>query len=141
MKGLMFPKTVKKAHKRKKLPSLKGLKAKADAVFSLFIRRRDKNKCVLCNLTHRDVNIQCGHLIKRGKMSTRYDEINCHALCSGCNYKDNFEPQHYIIWFIHNYGSKPYEDLVDKSKKLVRANREFFLDIIKKYGRMVEPKT
>jgi len=120
-----------KKKKRAKLPSIKSLKAKADRLFSLYIRKRDKNKCVLCN-SHKD--IQCGHLIKRGKMATRYDEINCHALCSSCNYKDNFEHDHYVLWFLKSYGALPYQDLVDRSKLLVKANREFFNNIIDKYS-------
>lgn len=122
----------KKKSMRKRLPSVKSLKRKADSFFSKFIIARDK-KCVLCSATTELTN---GHLIKRGKMSTRYDEINCHALCSGCNYKDNFEPQHYSEWFIKKYGVEEYFELVDTSKEIKQFKRQDFLDIIKKYGKI-----
>ena len=116
---------------KKRLPSISSLKKKADAVFSIFIRNRDGNKCVLCNSTDR---VQCGHLIKRGKMATRYDEVNCHCLCSICNFKDQYEPQHYTRWFVKNYGALMYEDLVDRSKGIKQMKRIDYEGIIKKYG-------
>jgi len=131
-------KKVKFKASKKKLPSIKSLKTKADKVFSLFIRNRDGNKCVLCGSTK---NVQNGHLIKRGKMSVRYNTWNCHALCSQCNYRDNFEPWHYVNWFLSFYdnqgigkhGQGNYEFLINKSKQLVKANREFFEEVIEKY--------
>ncbi len=126
-------KKVKKT-KRKKLPSIKSLKRKADKLFSLFIRNRDK----VCFLKSKDCKgaIQCGHLIKRSKMATRYDELNCHALCEYHNYLDNFEHDLYVARFIEKYGSEAYLRLVKKSRRLVKANRLFFEKIIKKYERL-----
>ena len=126
----VHPLGAKKKKSKHKLPSIKSLKLRADKVFSIFIRNRDNNKCSLCGST---TNIQCGHLIKRGKMSTRYNVWNCHALCSGCNYKDNFEPQHYISWFLHKEGEVAYLSLVELSKEIKQMKRQDFLDIIKKY--------
>jgi len=116
--------------KRKHLPSISALKRKADNLFSLYIRSRDSGRCVLCKKTK---DIQCGHLIKRGKMSTRFDEINCNALCSSCNYKDNFEPQHYVLWFLKEYGAKMYEDLVERSKGIRQMKRCDYEEIISRY--------
>ena len=116
---------------KKRLPSISSLKKKADAVFSIFIRNRDGNKCVLCNSTDR---VQCGHLIKRGKMATRYDETNCHALCSSCNYKDNFEPWHYACWFIFENSDIAYQALINKSRGIKQMKRIDYEGIIKKYG-------
>lgn len=121
---------VRKAPKKKKrtrLPSIGTLKRKADLLFSNFIRNRDKWKCVVCGATE---NIQNGHLIKRGKMGTRYDEDNCHALCSSCNYRDQYEPQHYTNWFIKNYGAPLYDKLYEKSRKLCQMKRRDFNDLI-----------
>ena len=60
---------------------------KADAVFSLKIRARDKH-CQFpgCKSTTR---LQCSHYIGRATKSTRFDEDNCITLC----------------WY-HHYGSK-----------------------------------
>jgi hypothetical protein len=121
-----------KKTKRIKLPSIKTLKNKADEVFSIWIRTRDSYKCVLADGRCKG-GIQCGHLIKRRKMSTRWDEVNCHAICSHHNYLDNLEPQHYLSWFLREYGSLPYQDLVDKSKQTVKLTREYLQNIIKRY--------
>ena len=117
--------------KRKKLPSISKLKKKADLVFSVWIRERDKNQCVLC---HKKTDIQCGHLIKRGKMATRYNEMNCHALCSRCNYKDNFEPWHYASWFIFENSDIAYQALINISKGIKQMKRCDYELLIKKYG-------
>jgi hypothetical protein len=116
---------------KKRLPSISSLKKKADLIFSNFIRARDNWTCVLCG---RKEIVQCGHLIKRGKMATRYDEVNCHCLCSICNFKDQYEPQHYTRWFVKNYGALMYEDLVDRSKGIKQMKRIDYEGIIKKYG-------
>ncbi len=120
-----------KKKKRTKLPSISRLKRKADALFSVFIRNRDKNICVVCGSTK---NVQCGHLIKRGKMSTRYDELNCHALCAVCNYLDQYEPWHYTNWFIKKYGAPLYQELYNKSKRLKQMKRLDYEDLIEKYS-------
>ena len=122
-------KKVRKA-RRVKLPSIRSLKLKADKLFGAYIRNRDGNKCVLCGSTR---NPNCGHLIKRGKLATRWDEINCSCLCSGCNYKDNFEHDHYVLYFLREYGQPMYEDLLERSKRVVKLNRQMLNEIITKY--------
>lgn len=119
--------------KRIKLPSIKSLKRKADKVFSAFIRNRDK-RCVLCNSVK---GLSAGHLIKRGKMATRYDENNVFGLCSSCNFRDFMEQSYhdfFISWYIKKFGASSFIDLVEKSRKTIKANRLFFENIIKKYG-------
>ena len=123
-------KVKRKAKKRVKLPSIRKLVLKADQVFARFIRERDGNKCVLCGSTN---NPTCGHLIKRGKKPTRYSEMNCNCLCMGCNYKDNFEHDHYVMWFIKQYGVEKYEMLIELSKEFHKWTREELLEIISMY--------
>jgi len=115
--------------KRVRLPKLSTLMRKADSLFSQFIRARDK-KCVLCGTVK---NLTAGHLIKRGKKSVRFDENNVNCLCSGCNYKDNFEHDLYVSWWLREYGTTPYQDLVDRSKVLQKVSREWLNEIIAKY--------
>lgn len=122
----------RKAGKRKKLPTVRSLVKKADLVFSLWVRKRDGFKCVLASEKCKGP-IQCGHLIKRGKKAVRWDEVNCNALCSYHNYLDNMEPQHYLSWWLRNYGATLYQDLVDRSRRLFKPSREFLLSIIEKY--------
>jgi len=116
--------------KRVKLVPVRKLIKKLDAVFAKYIRARDGNKCVLCGSIK---NPQCGHLVKRGKHSTRYDESNCNCICSSCNYKDNFEHDHYVIWWVKNYGLIPYQDLIERSKGLKQWKRYELEELITKY--------
>ena len=121
--------------KKKKLPSIPKLMRKADKVFSTHVRTRD-GKCVLdCDKCTKV--IQCGHLIRRGKFSVRFDETNCNAQCSYHNFLHNSEPEHYYRWFIKNYGHLPLIDLVDRSKIKMKLStpelRDYLQTIIHKY--------
>jgi len=130
------PTAPSKRVKRKKLPSIKSLKAKADLTFSKWIRNRDRNVCFIGKSDGRykcKGAIQCGHLFKRGKMSLRYSEINCHAICSHHNYLDNYEPQHYISAFLKSYGEDQYQWLMEKSKEIKQMKRFDYEEIIKHY--------
>ena len=54
--------------------------AKADKIFSKFIRDRDK-RCFFCpNLAS-----QCSHFWGRGSSATRYDPENADGICGGCH--------------------------------------------------------
>lgn len=125
-------KVIKKpTKKRVKKPSLPKLMKKADKVFSEWIRNRDNHQCVVCGSTY---IVQNGHLIARGKKATRFDEKNCNAQCSSCNYKHNFEPQHYTSWFIKKYGEQEYLNLVELSKTIKKFNRYELEELIEKYS-------
>lgn len=118
-----------------KLSTLLGL---ADAVFSRFIRERDQWKCVVCGSTER---VQCGHLIRRGKHTVRFDETNCNAQCSRCNWKHNHFPEAYTIFFIQKYGFQAYIDLhvrAEQTPKGFKWRREDLIAIIHRYDPTVE---
>lgn len=126
-----YKRKVKPLKKRIKLPSIPSLVKKADIVFAKYIRERDGNRCVLCGSTK---NPTCGHLVKRGKKTTRYSEINCHCLCMACNYKDNFEHDHYVVYFLNKYGEGKYKLLIEYSKEFHKWTREELYQIISKYA-------
>lgn len=105
-------------------------KQKADAIFSKYIRARDGNKCVLCGSEYM---VQCGHLIKRGKHAVRYDLLNCHAQCSRCNMLHNYEPDHYINWFIRKFSADMYTDLYEKSLERCSRGLKEYEELIQKY--------
>jgi hypothetical protein len=61
---------------------------KADRLFSQLIRARDKYTCQRCRRKFSPENCRglvVSHYWGRGRESTRYDEENCVALCSGCH--------------------------------------------------------
>jgi 5-methylcytosine-specific restriction endonuclease McrA len=126
----VVPKVKRKKVKRVKLPSTRKLIRECDRLFSLFIRQRDKS-CVLCGST---TNLTNGHLIKRGKKSVRWDEMNCNCLCMGCNYKDNFDHDVYVQWWILKYGVGAYFNLIERSRGILKPSREFLSNIITKYN-------
>ncbi len=111
----------------------KGLVKKVDTAFSLFIRARDK-KCVTCPAT---TKLQCGHLFSRVSFSTRWDELNCHTQCEGCNMSHEYDPQPFTSWFIHKFGLEAYDELHAKSKKTAKELKCFkdrdLADLLKIY--------
>lgn len=123
-----------KAILRIKQPTLKQLMIQADAAFSMYIRERDNWTCVLCGSTKKP---QCGHLIRRGKMSVRFDERNCACQCYSCNYRHEWFPEIYTNWFLQNelQSLTRYTELVylahDLGKK--RFNKEELQTIIDTY--------
>ena len=88
----------------------------ADTEISKLVRFRD-GRCVTC---WSPVNLECGHLITRAKMGTRFDLKNCNAQCSTCNQEHEEEPAQYIEWFIEKYGQEEYDALVLKSNTVTR---------------------
>ena len=89
----------------------KKLIKKCDELVSLIVRKRDK-KCVCCNST---INLQCGHLIKRGKSYIRFDLVNCNCQCSRCNFRHNQYPEHYTSWFVEKWGVNIYQGMIQLS--------------------------
>lgn len=126
----MKKKVIKKPTK-KKLTYAKLLK-KADDVFSKWIRNRDGYKCVICGSTER---IQNGHCFKRGKKRLRFDEHNCNAICSSCNYRDNFEHDHYVGFMLKKYGQEEYMRLlkISEIKDAYKIPRYELEELIERY--------
>lgn len=60
---------------------MRKLTAKADRLFSLWVRSRD-GKCVRCGSKKR---LQNSHFWSRRRYTTRYSAENCDTLCAGCH--------------------------------------------------------
>lgn len=124
--------------KPKLLPHNKLLK-KAQAVFNAWIRRRDaKQGCYAKELNTCKGSFCACHLFGVGKSAVRFDEVNVNG---GCAYHNQIhdhtmrpQPQIYTAWFIKEYGSDMYLDLVDRSKMTKKWTREELINIIKKYS-------
>ena len=74
--------------KRKKLKSLKSLRAKLDKVFAAFIRKRDETtggmgSCITCGEYR---VLQCGHFQRQRFIPTRWHPLNCAGQCARCNH-------------------------------------------------------
>ena len=99
------PIKVKKTDRKKLIKRL-------DSIVREIVLLRD-GRCVICGKLD---NLQCGHLITRGKHSVRWDLKNCHVQCSGCNLKHEFYPEIYTQWFLNKYGLVEYEALCRRSE-------------------------
>jgi hypothetical protein len=91
------------------------LKKKADGSFSRYIRYRDGKKingeylseCITCGVWKPVKLMQAGHFVSRSCNLLRYDELNVHAQCVGCNmFKSGEQYQHGLkIDLMHGEGT------------------------------------
>jgi hypothetical protein len=91
------------------------LKKKADGAFSKYIRYRDGKKingewqteCITCGVWKPVKLMQAGHFVSRSCNLLRYDELNVHAQCVGCNmFKSGEQYQHGLkIDLMHGEGT------------------------------------
>lgn len=68
---------------------------KLDLVFSKLIRARDRWTCQRCGSVHASHSggLHCSHYHSRRHQGTRFDELNCVALCYGCHMYLTGNPQ------------------------------------------------
>lgn len=102
--------------------TLKGIKKKADKVFSEFVRRTKSHKeglgtCVTCGVIKPWKELQNGHYFPRNRLGTRFHEDNCHLQCPRCNIflKGNYTA--YASYMFSKYGPKKVEHLEYLSRK------------------------
>lgn len=129
---------------------LSKLTAKADKVFSLYIRKRDSTEyirgeildepageCITCNKLIPAKQAHAGHFVQRGCKLTRYDEENVNLQCSGCNtfrYGEQYKHGRAIDM---KYGDGTADRLMALEAEY-KANghkftRDFLQDIIERY--------
>ena len=85
-KGPVRRKTARRASLKPKIT--KSLVAKADKHFADQIKKRD-GKCLFPNCTVFSLEkLTCSHYFSRAKWGTRYDPLNCIALCRTHHYWD-----------------------------------------------------
>ena len=71
---------------------IKKLQAKADLIFSKYIRMRDTpGKCCTCGKFIDFKSCDAGHYMERNYKNTRYNEYNVHGQCRECNRFKNGE--------------------------------------------------
>lgn len=109
---------------------LKGLKKKADTLFSRFIRARDK-VCQKCKKTPAS---QCAHIFSRNNQTTRWDEKNAVGMCYYCHLMwGHREPAEFMEW-IEKYLGKIELEKLRKRSKIITNILDINLDgIIEKY--------
>lgn len=123
--------------KKIKKVSLSKLMKKADAVFSQYIRLRDKGKCYTCGLQKSYKEMQNGHFVPRQYKSLRYDEVNCHCQCYACNMLYNGQPSAYAKRLEEDYGLGTVAKLESKRKEVCLWRESEYNTIIDKYTALV----
>jgi len=93
-----------------------ALVRKLDKLVSEMVRVRDA-KCVVCGSTYM---LQAGHLFTRTSYSTRWDLLNVHVQCAGCNFRHNGDAWPYTNWFIETYGKDKLVELHAKHRTIAK---------------------
>lgn len=117
--------------KKKDHKSISWLKGEADRVFSLWIRKRDKNTCFTCGAKGK--YMQCGHFVPRQHNSLRYSEINCHCQCVACNVFKKGNMDEYADRLEDKYGFGIIQKLKETKHKIKQFKSSDLEEIIKKY--------
>lgn len=129
-----------------KKPTLKGLKAKAWALCSIYVRLRDSDeygygKCVTCpeNVPLRHYKeVDAGHYIHGKNKPTGYMEENINYQCTTCNYYKRAEASRaYDIFMLNKYGQEWVDNLRSLSKKFVKQNKDYYIELISNYRNKV----
>lgn len=91
-----------------------------DIKFSELIRERD-GKCVFCGRVGR---LECSHFWGRGMKATRFDPLNCDALCFTCHAENEGNKQgFYRSWKISQLGQERYDVLARRAQQLVHYGK------------------
>ena len=128
----------KTAKKIKRLPVNK-MKKKLDAVFSQFIRQRDKGICFTCRVIKPWKEQQAGHYWSRSFNSIRFDERNVHCQCVSCNIFKYGNKEVYSLRMIEKYGVQILDELNRKRRLEKRFSTKELEDMIQQYRLKLTP--
>lgn len=122
---------------RKKL-SLSALEKKLDRIFSDLVRRKaadpyGKVQCVTCGKSMHWKESHAGHFIKRQHRSLRWNPLNCHPQCSGCNVFRGGQQDEYSAYVIKRYGIDIFNKLMQIKHTTVKFTRVDLEDMIESY--------
>lgn len=111
--------------------SRKTLKAKADRLFSQYIRNR--GFCEWCG----DVGntLQTAHIFSRRFLVTRWEKLNSFCLCASCHFKAHHRPLEFAEFVKIYLGEEEYFRLMRKAKTSIKKIN--ILAIIKKYQEII----
>ena len=113
---------------------------KLDAVFSIYIRRKDAvndiAQCVTCGKKDHWSKLQNGHWASRRHYSTRWDERNCSVQCASCNVFRAGEIYLYTKYLCLKYGDNFPEELYAKSQQIRKFTDVELQDMIAHYTQL-----
>lgn len=99
---------------------MKIRRSTADALFSQYIRQRDKY-CQRCR-KYAD-SLQCAHIYSRRHWATRHDPENAIALCFSCHQYFTENPLVFAEWCQLKYGKAKMRSLDVRAHSVVKRSR------------------
>lgn len=116
---------------RARRSNLASLKKKLWAVFSLYIRTRDKFTCFTCGRKGSGSAIHAGHFIPRssGGLGLYFHEDNVHAQCYHCNINLGGNQWEYG----QRLGEKKVKELFEIKRKITQWSEADYLEKIGHY--------
>jgi len=129
--------------KKKKLPSIKTLKAKAWKLMSEHVRKNRVDIhilgdgyciCVTCGTMKPYKEMHAGHFIHASKGSlVSYDDRNIHPQCPGCNTYRGGMLIEYTLFIQKTYGNETIDELKQmKNTIMKRADYEAVIERLSK---------
>ena len=119
-------------------PTRKALVAKADKVFSEYIRRRYANhkgiaECYTCGTKKHWKELQCGHFQSRKHYATRWNETNCQVQCAACNVFRYGEQFRFGRNLDIEFGNGTAEGLYQLSSQVMKYTNFELVEMIEHY--------
>jgi hypothetical protein len=113
----------------------KKLIAKADKVFSEYIRKRDNYVCFVCGKqgSEKDGVMQCGHLFTRADYTVRWDEMNAWCQCRGCNFRHEYDWFPFYHAVLNHYHMDRLDYLTERRRDKKKLTNPDIEEIIKYY--------
>lgn len=114
----------------------KGLIGKLDRAFSKYIRIRDKWTCQRCKKKYPENarGLHCSHYMGRTNKATRWDKLNCDALCHGCHsYFEDRKQTEYRDWMVDRLGEDVVNAIERKSRLVVKYSQAELKEMLDYY--------
>jgi hypothetical protein len=116
---------------------------KCDALFSNYIRTRDKWQCQYCGKTPNKQGLHCSHYYSRARESTRFDPENAVALCFSCHNLIGHSSEYggvYKEFMIKRLGKKGFDLLTLRAYTPKKKDRKMTFLILKEMMKDLEEK-
>lgn len=97
----------------------------ADVWFSRYIRYRDGWQCQRCKTRYAvgSQGLHCSHFWGRARENTRFDPVNCDAMCHGCHAFLTANPELHRAWKLQQLGQVAYDSLMLRANLRCKKDR------------------
>jgi hypothetical protein len=122
--------------------SRKGLIAKVDKLFSLYVRMKHADedgfvRCVTCGSSMRWQDSQAGHFVRRGHYATRWHEKNVHPQDARCNLFLGGAMDEHAAYIIRTYGVETFDELMALKRTTKKYTAGELRELIDRYEEKV----